>query len=269
MTKSFTPHNKESFGADWSIFHFEEIDSTSSWLKRNENELADKTVATAAFQSAGRGRLGRQWRAPIGSALMFSMLLRPQWPIDQGQGGWLTMISGLAAAEALSAVASVPVQLKWPNDIVYMLNDKLHKLGGILSEATIDHNRLAQAIIGIGININMTTDQLPQDANTPPCSLHTLTQQSFELDPILEAILNRFESYYQAAANGVSPLERWQNHLVTLGRPVTATRISGQDQSHKISGLATGVDEWGRLLIETADGALEPVAAGDVTLRNS
>ena len=249
--------------------HFDEIDSTSSWLKENENELAGKTVAVAAFQTAGRGRLGRKWRAPSGSALMFSMLLRPNWPIDQGQGSWLMMICGLAASEALAAISSTQIQLKWPNDVVFMQDDKLHKLGGILSEATIDNQFLSQAIIGIGINVNMTAEQLPQNANTPPCSLQTLTHKKFDTNLILEAILSRFEKYYQAAADGVSPLNRWQNKLVTVGRPVTATLTNPQNRTCKISGVATGVDEWGRLLIMTENGITEAVAAGDVTLRNS
>jgi BirA family biotin operon repressor/biotin-[acetyl-CoA-carboxylase] ligase len=266
LSLSISPFNK-----NWTIHRFDEIDSTNSWLKDNRDILPDKSVAVAAFQTAGRGRLGRKWSAPTGTALMFSILLRPNWPIVQSS--WLMMIAGLAAAEALSETSGVPIQLKWPNDIVYMTPNGLHKMGGILSEATTDNGLLAEAIIGIGLNVNMTSDQLPSNTSTPACSLQSITGDTFKLEPILDTLLQHFENYYQAAANGISPLSNWQNELTTIGQSVTATlvphgNISGTD-AKKVDGVAVGVDEWGRLLIKTSLGAIEPVIAGDVTLRKS
>ncbi|MFK7801247.1 MAG: biotin--[acetyl-CoA-carboxylase] ligase [Anaerolineae bacterium] len=251
----------------WQIHRFDQIDSTSSWIKSNQENLSDYSVAVAEFQTAGRGRLGRQWVAPKGTALMFSMLLRPNWPIDKAS--WLMMIAGLAAAETLSELGKTDIQLKWPNDIVIMKSNQMYKMGGILSEAITEDGILTGAIIGIGININMTDDQLPQDANTAPCSLRSITGKRFDLNSILPVILDRFDSYYQTAAVGESPQKHWEKKLVTLGQPVTATVIGSKDQATKIDGIAVGVDEWARLLIKTKEGKIEPVTAGDVTLRTS
>lgn len=180
------------------------------------------------------------------------------------------MIAGLAAAEALSELGQVNIQLKWPNDIVFMQSNNMCKMGGILSEISTNEGQLSEAIIGIGININMTEGQLPQGANTKPCSLRSVTGNVFALDKILLNLLDRFEVYFTAANGGQSPAKQWEEKLVTLGQPVTATLVSTSGQpTGKVEGIATGVDVWGRLLITTESGEVKPVTAGDVTLRTS
>ena len=250
---------------NWNIQHFTEIDSTSTWLKNEQANLPDFTVAVADFQTAGRGRLGRRWVAPPGSALMFSMLLRPNWPVEQG--GWLVMIAGLAAANTLRNQSKLPIQLKWPNDIVFEKNGELCKLGGILQEAETVDGRITQVIIGIGLNVNLDADDLPQATHTTACSLKSLSGHLFDRNALLEDLLSNFETLYKQCAAGKSPQAQWERQLVTLGKRVTATMTGANDQSQKIDGIADHVDEWGRLVIKTDEHELKAVSAGDVTLR--
>ncbi len=249
----------------WTIHRFEQIDSTSTWLKDRATLEPHKTAAVADFQSAGRGRLGRQWIAPPGTALMVSLLLHPNWQVERGP--WLTMIAGVAAAETLAYASGLNIQLKWPNDVVIELGGELHKMGGILQEVETDNGRLTQAIIGIGLNINMNSADLPPATHTPACSLKSITGNLFDRDLLLDQLLSRFDTHYQRAEQNQSPQKAWQKILITLGKRVTATVMRDGNPAHKIEGIATGVDEWGRLLIETDSGKVEPVVAGDVTLR--
>ncbi len=249
----------------WTIHRFDQLDSTNSWLKDRAGGKPHKTAVVADFQTAGRGRLGRQWVAPPGTALMVSLLLKPNWAVERG--AWLTMIAGLAAAETLSQTSGLNIQLKWPNDVVIEQDGVLHKMGGILQEAETNDGRLTQAIMGIGLNINMGPADLPPATHTPACSLKSITGDTFDRDDLLQQLLNGFGTHYAQAEQNQSPQHAWQDTLVTLGKRVTATIMRDGNPSHQIIGMATGVDEWGRLLIQTDSGKIEPVVAGDVTLR--
>lgn len=252
----------------WQIHHFSEIDSTSTWLKTHRSELGDGSVAVADFQTAGRGRLGRTWVAPPSTALMMSLFIRPNWPLERS--GWLMMMAGIAAAGTLSNASGVNIQLKWPNDLVFVGRDGLQKVGGILSEAETADGKLYEAIIGIGLNINMTVSQLPQNTHTPAASLRTLSGLTFDRSQLQQELLRRFQQLYDDGSRGRSPLFTWRKLLVTLGQPVSATQKVGSDQDGtQINGMATGVDEWGRLEITLPNGTIKPIAAGDVTLRSS
>ncbi|MEM9773867.1 MAG: biotin--[acetyl-CoA-carboxylase] ligase [Chloroflexota bacterium] len=248
------------------INHFDEIDSTSNWLTTHRAELNDWTIAVADFQSAGRGRLGRTWVAPPGTALMMSILVRPNWSLDRS--GWLMMIAGIAAAETLTHASGINIQLKWPNDLVFASRNGLQKVGGILSEAETANGKLAEAIVGIGLNINMTHEQLPPRAHTPAASLRTLSGKTFDRRQLQQDLLRRFQQLYDDASRGRSPLFGWRRLLVTLGQTVTSSKVGSDQDKVKIEGTATGVDEWGRLEITLADGTVQLIAAGDVTLRS-
>ena len=113
---------------------FERIDSTNRYLLQCASEgLPEGVVAVADEQTAGRGRLGRAWLAPAGSALLVSVLLRPTLPVERTH--LVTLAAGLAALDAIDAIdasTSAGAGLKWPNDVV--VDDR--KLAGILAEAT-------------------------------------------------------------------------------------------------------------------------------------
>jgi len=221
------------------------------------------TVLLADYQSQGRGRLQRRWEAPPGTALLFSVLLRSGWPA--AQANWLTMIASLAAAQAISALCpALAVGIKWPNDVMVQQAGTWCKVGGLLLESEVDGNgRIPTAILGIGLNVNMTTAQLPQAA-TPPTSLLAATGQPVSRRALLAALLAELETLYETADSGQSPQQVWQKQLITLGQQVKMTEVGNGRTLH---GTASGTNLWGHLQVTDASGQVHTVTAGDVTLR--
>ncbi len=240
-----------------------ETDSTNLRLKEAASELPDGAVILTDFQRRGRGRLERRWEAAPGSALLLSVLLRPNWLPEQAN--WLTMIAGLAVAEAVTEIAGVKTGIKWPNDLMVHHGGIWRKVCGLLLEGEVDANgRFSQAVLGIGINVNMTQAQLPA-AITPPTSLLIAAGRPVNRRELLCALLARLEFHYETAVAGRSPQPGWAERLIMLGQPVTVT-FTGEDRI--LRGVATSTDEWGQLQIQDASGELHTVAAGDVTLRS-
>lgn len=241
-----------------------QLDSTNDRLKRMlvEDNPAEGTVVLTDYQTAGRGRLDRRWEAPPRTSLLFSVLFRPGWPAREG--GRLTMLAGLAAAEAVEAVTGLPARLKWPNDLVLEQDGAWRKFGGLLLDSSLDADgRLTSAILGIGININITTADLPEAA-TPATSLLAVTGRPTPRRPLLVGLLAGLEQHYDAAAAGHSPRAAWEQRLVTLGRTVSVTTSTVDEP---LVGMAEGTDEWGQLLVRDASGRMHTISAGDVTLR--
>lgn len=246
--------------------YVEMVTSTNDVLKQQAAaedgaKLAPGAVLVADYQSKGRGRLGRRWEALPGTALMLSLLVRPNWPAAQSL--WLTMMAGLAAAEAIESLTAVSISLKWPNDVGVEREGVWHKVGGLLVEGSVAANgRLQSAVVGMGLNVNMTAAQLPAGI-TPVTSLLVAGGETVNRQALLLAFLARMEHWYETAVVGQSPVSAWQERLVTVGRQV---KVSQGDEV--IVGTAVGVDEWGQLCVQTQDGIHHIIAAGDVTLRS-
>lgn len=248
--------------------YFAELDSTNTTLKllaeRDGDALPDGTAVVADFQRQGKGRLGRAWQAPAGSSLLCSLLFRPDWPGERA--AWLTMIAGLAAVEAVTAVTNLSPALKWPNDLMLFVDGRWCKLGGILLEGDVAQNgRLRQAVVGIGINVNVAAAGLPP-APTPPTSLLIAGGRPVPRPPLLIALLQQLETWIDAALAGDSPQPSWDKLLITNGRLVTVTTVG---QEVPIRGTAVGTDANGQLQVRDAQGRMHTIAAGDVTLRTA
>jgi BirA family transcriptional regulator, biotin operon repressor / biotin---[acetyl-CoA-carboxylase] ligase len=160
----------------------EECASTQRLLDADETEGA--LVATD-LQTHGRGRLGRAWEAPAARALLFSVLLRPRPPMAL----WpeLSLVAGEAVAAALRAETSVAAELGHPNDVLV----EGRKIAGILPEATV-----GRVVLGIGLNVNQTADELPAETPKPPTSLRVETGCEWPRAPLLAAILLELERGY-------------------------------------------------------------------------
>jgi BirA family biotin operon repressor/biotin-[acetyl-CoA-carboxylase] ligase len=160
----------------------EEAESTQRLFDPSEAEGA--TVA-ADLQTHGRGRLGRTWEAPAGRALLFSVLLHPTPPMVL----WpeLSLVAGEAVATALESETSVAAELSHPNDVLVAGR----KLAGILPEATT-----GRVVLGIGVNINQTAEELPAETPKPPTSLRVETGREWPRAPLLAAILLELERRY-------------------------------------------------------------------------
>lgn len=245
--------------------YFTRIGSTNDALQ--EAAAADPllpagTVFLTDYQSQGRGRLQRRWLSPPGSSLLLSILFRPDWPPEQAQ--WLMMLASVAVAETVEVLTGLPIGVKWPNDVVVKIEGVWHKLSGLLLEGDLGENgRIQSTIIGIGINVNIPPNQLPE-AVTPATSILAATGRSLSRLDLLVDFLQRLESSYEQAIAGRSPQPAWQERLVTIGQQV---QVTPNGAGQPIRGLALGCDAWGRLLVRDDAGVQHIIAAGDVTLR--
>jgi BirA family biotin operon repressor/biotin-[acetyl-CoA-carboxylase] ligase len=145
------------------------------------------TVVAADVQTEGRGRLGRRWEAPPGTAVLCSILLVP--PIRPARLPELSPIAGHAVAAAIFDVAALEPEVELPNDV--LLDGR--KVAGILAEASE-----GRVVLGIGVNVDQTQDQLPGDARRPPTSLRVASGRRHPRAPLLAAILLRLEERYDA-----------------------------------------------------------------------
>ncbi len=219
------------------------------------------TVVTADYQTAGRGRLGRRWMAPPGTSLLCSVLFRPATRSGfPSQATDLTMLCALAAADAVKATAGLPVSLKWPNDLIVVRGESWRKLGGLLAETGVSGDRLEFVIVGVGINVNVPADALPELA-PDATSILAETGRMTDREVLLDRFLNEARGRYERWQAGERPWAEWAGRLATLGRPVRVVIPEGE-----LHGMAEGVDEEGTLLLRTSDGSLHRIRAGDVWL---
>ncbi|MFC9849362.1 biotin--[acetyl-CoA-carboxylase] ligase [Streptomyces sp. NPDC060223] len=221
-------------------------------------KAAEGAVLVAEEQNAGRGRLDRQWTAPARSGLFFSVLLKPA-TVPVARWGWLPLLTGVAAATALSRAAGVDTALKWPNDLLVTVDGAERKTGGILAErAGTD-----AVVIGIGINVTLREDELPVPGAG---SLALAGAATADRDTVLRAVLRSLAEWYDRwRAVGGDPVasglqEAYAAGCATLGRVVRAELPGGRS----ISGEAVAVDGDGRLVLATGEGVQEPVGAGDI-----
>jgi BirA family biotin operon repressor/biotin-[acetyl-CoA-carboxylase] ligase len=219
------------------------------------------TVVVADEQTAGRGRLGRRWMAPPSACLLCSLLFRPKLSLHQANR--LTMLCSLAVADAVKEIVGLQISLKWPNDLIVQ-STTWKKLSGVLTEAGMTRHvagaQLDFVVVGIGINVNVTPEALP---NLAPDATSILAETGQKVDRVvlLSALLAGIERWYEALQAGESPHQEWAARLATLGRSVNVTTADGV-----LTGVAESVDEDGALLLRTPDGAFHRLLAGDVTL---
>ena len=219
--------------------HVEECESTQLLLL--DSNLPEGAVATADHQTGGRGRLGRVWVETPGSSVLCSVLLRPPAGRAVAQ---LSLVGGLAVAEAVEGVSGLPALIKWPNDVLV----EGRKMAGVLAE-----QRGAAVVLGIGINVNQAEACLPADARVPAGSLRSLTGRLFDCEEVLAAFLGRLDGLYARWCDG---------GLGAVHAELTARDfLRGRRVSvNGVEGVADGLDPEGRLLVGGS-----PVESGEVS----
>lgn len=212
---------------------------------------AEGLVEVGDFQSAGRGRLGRTWVAPPGTALMFSVLLRPSG-VPQERWPWLPLLAGVAAVDAVREHTGVSAGLKWPNDL--LVADR--KLAGVLAERAGD-----AVVIGMGVNVSLTETQLPSDAATSLLLAGAPVDRLSLLWAVLGALGDWYERWRAAGGDAAACAlaEAYEERCATLGRPVRVELPDGA-----VEGTAAGITGAGALRVRDAAGAVRTLAAGDV-----
>lgn len=232
-------------------------DSTNDIAKQLAWDGApDGTVVMADQQLQGRGRQGRSFASPAGVGIYMSLLLRPQVAISRLPQ--LTLLAGVAAASAIEEISSLPVELKWPNDL--MIDRK--KAGGILTESVIQADLSPVAVVGIGINVNTALQQFPAELRDQVTSLALAAGRFIPRLPVAAAVLGHFEPLYDTfQQKGLAPLlPRWLHYGRIVGKRVRYTTEHGVEE-----GVASGLDEDGALLVRSRENPRLRVVSGEVT----
>lgn len=246
-----------------TLYYYPVVLSTNDRLKELANRGAPSgTVLLSDYQIRGKGRHGRRWSAPPKTSILMSLLLRPNWLLEQSN--WLSMIAGVATVRAIKETVNLEARLKWPNDILLPINGQERKIGGILVESSVEDNRLAWAVVGIGLNVNIGQEHFPVDVGSAGSIMMALNRPIGRL-LLLVSLLKEFESEYETAASGISPRPVWNSFLQTIGQQVS---VLNYQTNQRLYGTAVGTDSWGRLIVRDEEGQIQLIAGGDVTLQD-
>ena len=215
---------------------------------------SEGTVVLAEEQIQGRGRQGRSFVSPPGVGIYLSLLLRPA--VRLSRLPQLTLMVGVAVADALVEVTSLDVRLKWPNDVEVQGK----KVAGILTEGMMHPDRQAVVIVGIGINVNTTLAQFPEALQARVTSLALAAGHRFDRPALIASLLSHLETYYQIFQDiGMPPiLQRWLHHGPIIGRQVRFTHDDVTQQHATVVGL----DEDGALRVQLDNGQQERLISG-------
>ena len=261
------------------LFYRDETGSTNNDAKRcGEEGHPHGTVVVADIQNAGKGRRGRAWQTIPGTALSFSILLRPSFPAERAS--MITLVMALAVAEALEAAlkegrqgsieggtekaVESAVTIKWPNDIV--INRK--KVCGMLTEMTMtpELDEIQYLVVGVGINVNNESPQeFQEEIRETATSLRIETGRRLNRAELLQDVLCRFEKYYEMFLKtlDMSRLrETYQDRLQGLGNEVRVLDPAGE-----YTGISRGINDRGELIVERKNGERVAVYAGEVSVR--
>lgn len=235
------------------IYKFDVLDSTNKYLKQNYNKYQHLDVITALHQTAGRGRLGRDWNDD--QSALFSILIKEKQDIKT-----ISSFSLVAAAATYNTLYKYydNIKIKWPNDI--LINNK--KVAGILLESIIDNNQISCLVVGIGININ--TKSFPKQLMNKATSLFLETNNNFNIDDIIIRVLDDFKYYYdQYKLGNKDYLNICINNSSIINKNINI-RVNGD----LITALATGITEDGNLILNYQNKIIE-VNSGEVTLQDN
>ncbi len=217
-----------------------------------QNRAVEGTVILAESQTKGRGRKNRAWHSPPGG-LWFSMILYPELKPDCAM--LATMCASVAVVEGIKRYVGVDTRIKWPNDV---LSDG-KKLAGILTETHATTGKLHYMVVGIGVNVN---NDIPGELQDVATSLKYETDGEIDREKLFEVFLEIMDGKYALLREGRYDdiQDQWTKHCCIIGREI---RVHEHDSVR--TGLVKGIDEKGRLILETKDGLFTTVS-GDVEI---
>lgn len=228
-------------------------DVVAEWARRGLKGLA---VAAADEQTHGRGRAGRRWFTPAGSALAFSLLLSPVTSMDPTVLGRASGLGALAVCEALESLYSLAPQIKWPNDV--LLNGK--KTAGILAEAHWSGDHLQVLILGIGINVAPNSVPPGETINFPATCVQAVLSKAIETSELLRAVLQRL-IVWNAKLQSIEFIRAWESRLAYLGQTVRL-ETGAKEVDAQLHGLATD----GGLELRLPSGDLRVFQMGEIQI---
>ncbi len=235
-----------------NIYYFKNIESTNKYAA-NLDPLA---LVLAEEQSAGRGRLSRNWVSNSGG-IYCTLVAKPELSLDRLPA--LSLVVSTALAETLIDLYDLDVKIKWPNDI--LVNDK--KMAGILIEAAGEMDGFKKVIIGIGLNANLELEEFASELKSQVTTIkHELLREVDRKELVNKMVKNILETIDLFQKKPDSVLDRWSKISATLGKEVVATGL----KEGQIRGRALEIDEQGSLILQGNDGQKKRIISGDVTL---
>ena len=239
-----------------NFVYAEEVESTNTLLLSGKRIFRKNgTVLFTEFQSAGRGRMGRRWFSARGVNLIFSILINDQTYLRQ-KINLLNLVTALAIGNSIENLFQIPVELKWPNDV--LLNTK--KVAGVLLESVSSGSVIEKLVIGVGVNVNQTSFQ--GDFNIEPISIKNVLNHNIDRERFLAEILNNFEKHLKTVRQKPAKiLNDWRAKCRMIGERITVS----EGKSSK-SGIFEDIDKNGFLILKT-DSGREIIRFGDVSLR--
>lgn len=240
------------------IYYFPELKSTNIMAKEKAlqgiEKIKEGTLIIAERQSAGKGRLGREWFSPIGG-IWISIILYPQ--LSPSYIPRITLMSAVAVVKAIKICTQIEPQIKWPNDI--LINEK--KVCGILTEMNAELDIINWVVVGIGINANIDHRAFPQDIQENTISLKEVAGKEVLRIKLVQAFLQEFEKHYESLKRREfsSILKEWKLNSHTLGR-----KVKVEMGERIITGEAVDIDKEGALVLKKEDGKLIKIISGTV-----
>ena len=255
-------HELESrMDTDWAgrpVFYYDELASTNLQAKLDaENGAGEGTLIVADMQTAGRGRKGKGWSSPAGTNVYFTLILKPDYDVEQAS--MVTLVMGMAVAEGIRATCGVDARIKWPNDIVA----GGRKLCGMLAEMSVEREFIHYVVVGVGINV--TEQVCPDEIADTATSLWQECGRKVSRGQLIVNVMKAFEARYKVfcGSRSLSGLvEEYNGMLVNKNREVRVLDPKGE-----FRGVSRGINEKGELLVELEDGSVTAVYAGEVSVR--
>lgn len=242
------------------LIFLDSIDSTNSYGKKiSESDFMEGTVIITEEQTAGRGRLGREWVSPKGNGVYLSIMLKPD--IKPIQATQITIIAAYAVAKTIRDVFKLNALIKWPNDIV--INGR--KVCGILTEMGAEIDKVNYLIVGIGINANIEKKQLSDYDLETATSLRIEIGERIDRKTLLSKVLTNFEKLYLDFITKLdirNIIGNYKEINVTLGR-----RVRLISNKNEIYGEAIDINDLGQLVVKTDIGEIKEIVSGEVSVR--
>ncbi|MBW4085362.1 biotin--[acetyl-CoA-carboxylase] ligase [Paenibacillus sp. S150] len=252
---------REAFTSSWPdrVQLLGTVVSTQEEAKRlAESGAPEGTAVRAEEQTGGRGRMGRKWYSPRGKGIWLSVVLRPELPLSLTPQ--LTLLAGVAVCTAIREATGVQAGIKWPNDLLA----GGRKICGILLESSLREGGLHYCIAGIGIAVNLTEEDYPQELQGIGTSL-LIEGGGIPVDrsALTAAVLTELEFlYFLYMEQGFNPIrELWESMSVTLGRQVCFNTPQGRCEA-----TAVGLDDNGGLLLKDGTGSITSVLSGEIEM---
>lgn len=238
------------------IIHKDHMLSTQITAHQLAQEQAEHgTIIITDEQTAGKGRMGREWYSSKNKGVWMSIILRPS--ILPYLAPQLTLLTATVIADVINSHTKIKPQIKWPNDI--LINGK--KVAGILTEMQAEQDQIQYVVIGIGLNVNQSLEDFPLDINTKATSIQIETEKEWLIKSIVQDLLVTFEERFTHYLDTGFPdvKNKWEGYGYKIGEPIWIITTKGRWQA-----LFMGIAEDGALLVKKNQEEIQKIYSAEI-----